>query len=79
MSEGITYQNKDTISKIFAEKFGSKSLEVYGIHIPKIVRLLPTNLPSIEEGDVQQYLSYPQYGDSVPLTAGCRWDKERAD
>ena len=48
MSKGIAYQNKDIISKVFMESFGSKSLEVYGLHVPKVVRLLPTNLPVIE-------------------------------
>ncbi len=28
----IVYQNKDIISKIFAEKFKGKSLKVYGIY-----------------------------------------------
>ena len=48
MSESIAYQNKDIISKVFMESFGSKSLDVYGLHVPKGVRLLPTNLPAIE-------------------------------
>ena len=51
MSEGIAYQNKDIISKVFMESFGSKSLEIYGLHVPKIVRLLPTNLPAIEANE----------------------------
>ena len=51
MSEGIAYQNKDIISKVFTEYFGCKSLEVYGLHIPKVMRLLPTNLPAIEANE----------------------------
>ena len=51
MSEGIAYQNKDIISKVFMESFGSKSLDVYGLHVPKVVRLLPTNLPAIEANE----------------------------
>lgn len=51
MSEGIAYQNKDIISKIFMESFGSKSLDVYGLHVPKVIRLLPTNLPAIEANE----------------------------
>ena len=51
MSEGIAYQNKDIISKVFMDSFGSKSLEVYGLHVPKVARLLPTNLPAIEANE----------------------------
>ena len=53
MSEGIAYQNKDIISKIFMESFGSKSLEVYGLHVPKVLRLLPTNLPAVEANELR--------------------------
>lgn len=53
MSEGIAYQNKDITSKIFAEKFVGKSLEVYGIHLPKIKEVLPTNLPVIEANELR--------------------------
>ena len=51
MSEGIAYQNKDIISKVFMESFGSKSLDVYGLHVPKVIRLLPTNLPAVEANE----------------------------
>ena len=53
MSEGIAYQNKDIISKVFTESFGSKSLEVYGLHVPKIVGLLPTNLSAVEANELR--------------------------
>ena len=53
MSEGIAYQNKDIISKVFTESFGTKSLEVYGLHVPKIVGLLPTNLPAVEANELR--------------------------
>ena len=43
----IAYQNKDIASKILAENFKNKSLSVYGLNIPRIVRALPTNLPEI--------------------------------
>ena len=39
MSEGIAYQNKDIISKVFTEYFGCKSLEVYGLIICWICRM----------------------------------------
>ena len=45
--QDIAYQNKDIASKILAENFKNKSLSVYGLDIPRIVRVLPTNLPEI--------------------------------
>ena len=49
----IAWQNKDIISKIFAENFGSRSLDAYGISLPRIVNLLPTNLPAIIANELQ--------------------------
>jgi len=43
----IAYQNKDIASKLFAESLKNKSFRVYGLDIPKIVGILPTNLPAI--------------------------------
>lgn len=47
-SRGIAYQNKDVLSKVFADRMPDKSFRVYGIDIPKVVRALPTNLPAVE-------------------------------
>ena len=52
MSE-IAYQNKDIASKVFAEKFRDISLNVYGINLPKIVEVLPTNLPQISANELR--------------------------
>ena len=52
MSE-IAYQNKDIASKVFAEKFRDISLNVYGINLPKIVKVLPTNLPEIPANELR--------------------------
>ena len=49
----ITYQNKDVISKIFGENLREKSLAVYGVNIPKIKEVLPTNLPAIEANEMR--------------------------
>ena len=49
----ITYQNKDVVSKIFGENLREKSLAVYGVNIPKITEVLPTNLPVIEANEMQ--------------------------
>ena len=52
MSE-ITYQNKDVTSKFLSEGLKDKSLKVYGIRLPKIVNVLPTNLPAIEANELR--------------------------
>lgn len=51
--EGIAYQNKDILSKIFAESLKEKSFSVYGIELPKIVEVLPTNLPSLQVNELR--------------------------
>ncbi|WP_070042113.1 hypothetical protein [Robinsoniella peoriensis] len=51
--EGIAYQNKDILSKIFAESLKEKSFSVYGIDLPKIIEVLPTNLPSIQVNELR--------------------------
>ena len=50
---GIAYQNKDIASKVFAEKFRDVSLDVYGVKLPRIVRVLPTNLPEISANELR--------------------------
>ena len=50
---GITYHNKDVLSKILAENFKDKSLKVYGIDVPKIKQILPTNLPQIQVNEMR--------------------------
>ena len=49
----ITYHNKDVLSKILAENFKDKSLKVYGIDVPKIKQILPTNLPQIQVNEMK--------------------------
>lgn len=51
--EGIAYQNKDVTSKVLGEGLKDKSLEVYGIHLPKIVDVKPTNLPAIAVNELR--------------------------
>lgn len=48
---GITAQNKDVVSKWFGETMRNRSLSVYGIDIPKIVDVRPTNLPAVETNE----------------------------
>lgn len=49
----ITYQNKDVMSKILAENFKDKSLKVYGLELPKIKQILPTNLLEIHVNEMR--------------------------
>ena len=49
----ITYHNKDVISKLFGEKLKNKSFEVYGLKIPEITEVLPTNLPAVEANEMR--------------------------
>ena len=48
---GITAQNKDVVSKWFGETMRNRSLSVYGIDVPRIVDVRPTNLPAIETNE----------------------------
>ena len=48
MPGGIAYQNKDIIFKILGEHYKNKSLSVYGVDLPRIKDILPTNLPAIQ-------------------------------
>ena len=49
----IAYQNKDITSKVLAENFREKSFRVYGLDIPKIIDVLPTNLPGIAADEMR--------------------------
>ncbi|WHE06073.1 hypothetical protein PGH24_07770 [Thermoanaerobacterium thermosaccharolyticum] len=44
----ISYQNNDIILKSMAQEFKDKSLKFYGINVPKIVTVIPADLPVIE-------------------------------
>lgn len=49
----IAYQNKDIISKIFGENLKEKSFAAYGLKVPKITAVLPTNLPAVEANELR--------------------------
>lgn len=52
-NNAIAYQNKDIATKLFGEQLRDKSFAVYGLELPKIVDVLPTNLPSIEANELR--------------------------
>lgn len=47
MSDGIAYQNKDIEFKMLSESFKERSFEAYGLKLPRIKEVLPTNLPAV--------------------------------
>ena len=49
----IAYQNKDITSKILGEQLKHKSFAAYGLHTPKILQVLPTNLPAVEANELR--------------------------
>ena len=53
MAKEVVWQNKDVTSKVMAEHFKEKSLKVYGIDVPRIVQVLPTNLPEISANELR--------------------------
>lgn len=63
----ITYHNKDVISKIFGETLKNKSFEVYGIEIPEIIEVLPTNLPAVEANEMRLDNLFRLKDDSLAL------------
>ena len=53
MGNIVSWQNKDITSKVMAERMKEKSLKVYGLDVPKIVQVLPTNLPEISANEMR--------------------------
>ena len=49
----IAYQNKDIFSKFMGERMRNKSFKAYGLDLPEIVRVEPTNLPTIKATELR--------------------------
>lgn len=49
----VAYQNKDIISKEFAESFKGKAFRVYGLDLPEIRSVLPTNIPAVRANELR--------------------------
>ena len=49
----IAYQNKDISSKFFTERLKGKSLGVYGMELPEVEEVLPTNIPIIKVNELR--------------------------
>ena len=48
---GIVYQNKDILFRILGQTYKEKSFAAYGIDLPRIRTLLPTDLPKISANE----------------------------
>ena len=53
MPEGIAYQNKDIEFKLMSETYKEKSFDAYGLKLPKIKEVLPTNLPAVSTNEMR--------------------------
>ncbi len=49
----ISWQNKDITSKMMAAEFKGKTFSVYGLSLPDIVEVKPTNMPDIEANELR--------------------------
>ena len=49
----IAYQNKDITSKMLAENFKGKSFRVYGLDLPEVRNVLPTNIPAVKANELR--------------------------
>lgn len=49
----IAYQNKDITSKVLAENFKGKTFRVYGLDLPEILGVQPTNLPAVKVNELR--------------------------
>lgn len=51
--EEIAYQNKDITSKFLAENFKGKTFSVYGLDLPEVRQVLPTNIPTVKANELR--------------------------
>ena len=51
--QDIAYQNKDITSKMLAESFRGKSFRVYGLDLPEVRNVLPTNIPTVKANELR--------------------------
>lgn len=53
MAEGIAYQNKDIEFKILSEAYRERSFEAYGLKLPRIREVRPTDLPAVSANEMR--------------------------
>ncbi|MDE5696837.1 MAG: hypothetical protein K2I96_05415 [Lachnospiraceae bacterium] len=49
----IAYQNKDITSKFLAENLKGKTFNVYGLDLPEVKQVLPTNIPTVKANELR--------------------------
>ena len=49
----IAYQNKDIASKLLAEYIKGKTFRVYGLDVPEVRAVLPTNIPIVRANELR--------------------------
>lgn len=49
----IAHQNKDISSKVLAEYFKGKTFKVYGLDLPEISHVGPTNIPAVKANELR--------------------------
>ncbi len=49
----IAYQNKDITGKFLAENFKGKTFRVYGLNLPEINQVFPTNIPTVKANELR--------------------------
>jgi len=53
MADGITHDNKDVLFKILSQNYRNKSFKALGLDLPKIKKVLPTQLPSVSASEIR--------------------------
>lgn len=63
----VVWQNKDVTAKYFGENLKGKSFAVYGLELPDIKEVQPTNLPAIEANELRLDNLFLLQDDSLAL------------
>ena len=66
-NSSIAWQNKDVTSKYFGDNLKGKSFAVYGLELPEIKEVQPTNLPAIEANELRLDHLFLLQDDSLAL------------
>ncbi len=65
--EEIAYQNKDITSKVLAENFKGKTFRVYGLDLPGIREVQPTNIPAVKANELRMDNLFELEDDTVAV------------
>jgi len=52
MPSGITHSNKDVLFKVLSRSYQNISLAAYGLDIPRIKQMLPTDYPAVTATEI---------------------------